>query len=92
LLVLVQRKSKELAHTSGEQVETVSNLGNKVISGSKGSGAMTLQASATNSTSVVYMDEFDPTVARLNIVGSIDIYIYLWLNYGLLLTFICNLE
>ncbi|KAH8506374.1 hypothetical protein H0E87_013267 [Populus deltoides] len=63
----IERKSKELAHTSGEQVETVSNLGNKVISGSKGSGAMTLQASATNSTSVVYMDEFDPTVARLNI-------------------------
>jgi CCR4-NOT transcription complex subunit 10 len=82
LLVLVQRKSKELAHTSGEQVETVSNLGNKGISGSKGSGAMTLQASATNSTSVVYMDEFDPTVARLNIVGSIDIYIFvveLWI-------------
>jgi CCR4-NOT transcription complex subunit 10 len=77
--VLVQRKSKELAHTSGEQVETVSNLGNKVISGSKGSGAMTLQASATNSTSVVYMDEFDPTVARLNIVGSIDIYIYIYI-------------
>ncbi|KAI5584049.1 hypothetical protein POPTR_006G065600v4 [Populus trichocarpa] len=63
----IERKSKELAHTSGEQVETVSNLGNKGISGSKGSGAMTLQASATNSTSVVYMDEFDPTVARLNI-------------------------
>ncbi|KAJ6912910.1 CCR4-NOT transcription complex subunit 10-like [Populus alba x Populus x berolinensis] len=63
----VERKSKELAHTSGEQVETVSNLGNKVISGSKGSGAMTLQASATNSTSVVHMDDFDPTVARLNI-------------------------
>ncbi|KAL9398499.1 hypothetical protein Peur_007460 [Populus x canadensis] len=63
----IERKSKELAHTSGEQVETVGNLGNKVISGSKGSGAMTLQASATNSTSVVYMDEFDPTVARLNI-------------------------
>ncbi|KAL3585464.1 hypothetical protein D5086_012331 [Populus alba] len=63
----IERKSKELAHTSGEQVETVSNLGNKVISGSKGSGAMTLQASATNSISVVYMDDFDPTVARLNI-------------------------
>ncbi|XP_011020187.1 PREDICTED: CCR4-NOT transcription complex subunit 10-like [Populus euphratica] len=63
----IERKSKELAHTSGEQVETVNNLGNKVISGSKGSGATTLQASATNSTSVVYMDEFDPTVARLNI-------------------------
>ncbi|KAG6769318.1 hypothetical protein POTOM_024942 [Populus tomentosa] len=63
----IERKSKELAHTSGEQVETVSNLGNKVISGSKGSGAMTLQASATNNTSVVFMDDFDPTVARLNI-------------------------
>ncbi|KAJ6992563.1 hypothetical protein NC653_015837 [Populus alba x Populus x berolinensis] len=66
-MTFLERKSKELAHTSGEQVETVSNLGNKVISGSKGSGAMTLQASATNSISVVYMDDFDPTVARLNI-------------------------
>ncbi|KAJ6922064.1 hypothetical protein NC652_015889 [Populus alba x Populus x berolinensis] len=66
-MTFLERKSKELAHTSGEQVETVSNLGNKVISGSKGSGAMTVQASATNSISVVYMDDFDPTVARLNI-------------------------
>ncbi|KAJ6408091.1 hypothetical protein OIU84_011405 [Salix udensis] len=47
----IERKSEELAHTSGELVETVSNLGNKVISGSKGSSAMTPQALATNSTS-----------------------------------------
>uniref|UniRef100_A0A6N2KIC9 CCR4-NOT transcription complex subunit 10 n=1 Tax=Salix viminalis TaxID=40686 RepID=A0A6N2KIC9_SALVM len=58
VLNAIERKSEELAHTSGELVETVSNLGNKVISGSKGSGAMTPQASATNSTS---------GLARLNI-------------------------
>lgn len=47
-----------LACASGEQVEAVSNLGNKVISGSKGSSAA----------SIVYTDEFDTSVAILNIV------------------------
>uniref|UniRef100_A0A6N2NGB3 CCR4-NOT transcription complex subunit 10 n=1 Tax=Salix viminalis TaxID=40686 RepID=A0A6N2NGB3_SALVM len=63
----IERKSKELAQASGEQVETVSNLGNKVVSGSKGSAATVHQASATSSLCAAYMDEFDPAVARLNI-------------------------
>lgn len=45
------------------------------MSGSKGSGATVHQASAPNSLSVAYMDEFDPAVARLNIVGSLDIFV-----------------
>lgn len=56
-------------------MEAVSNLGNRVISGSKGSGMLSHQVSATNSASLVYMDEFDPAVATLNIVGSIDILV-----------------
>ncbi|KAJ6435800.1 hypothetical protein OIU84_000928 [Salix udensis] len=63
----ILRKSKELAQASGEQVETVSNLGNKVVSGSKGIAATVHQASATSSLCAGYMDEFDPAVARLNI-------------------------
>ncbi|KAL9339674.1 hypothetical protein Peur_068689 [Populus x canadensis] len=63
----IERKSEELAHASGKQVETVSNPGNKVVPGSKGSGGTVHQASATNSLSVADMDEFDPAVARLNI-------------------------
>ncbi|KAL4654158.1 hypothetical protein ACB092_01G357900 [Castanea dentata] len=54
------KRSEVLACASGEQVEAVSNLGNKVISGSKGS-------SAANSASIVYTDEFDTSVAILNI-------------------------
>ncbi|KAJ6752492.1 hypothetical protein OIU85_002866 [Salix viminalis] len=65
--LLLVRKSEELAQASGEQVETVSNLGNKVVSGSKGSAATVHQASATSSLCAAYMDEFDPAVARLNI-------------------------
>lgn len=51
---------------SGEQVDA----GNKVISGSKGSGTTAHQFSPTKSETLVYMDEFDPAVATLNIVGS----------------------
>ncbi|XP_065621995.1 uncharacterized protein LOC112039034 [Quercus suber] len=53
----VKKRSEVLACASGEQVEAVSNLGNKVISGSKGSSAA----------SIVYTDEFDTSVAILNI-------------------------
>ncbi|XP_022731692.1 CCR4-NOT transcription complex subunit 10-like isoform X3 [Durio zibethinus] len=60
------KRSEELAHASGEQVETGSNVGNKVISGSKGSGTTTL-FSASNSASVIYADEFDTSVAALNV-------------------------
>ncbi|KAJ0091511.1 hypothetical protein Patl1_13894 [Pistacia atlantica] len=63
----VKKRSEELAHASGEQVENSSNLGNKVILGSKGSGTSGHQFSAANSGSLVYMDEFDASVAKLNI-------------------------
>ncbi|KAK7823311.1 ccr4-not transcription complex subunit 10, partial [Quercus suber] len=53
----LMKRSEVLACASGEQVEAVSNLGNKVISGSKGSSAA----------SIVYTDEFDTSVAILNI-------------------------
>lgn len=48
--------------------------------GSKGSGGTVHQASATNSLSVADMDEFDPAVARLNIVGSLDIFVVSFMN------------
>lgn len=75
LLLLVQKRSEVLACASGEQVEAVSNLGNKVISGSKGS-------SAPNSASIVYTDEFDTSVAILNIVCFY--YVYEWMCWRLL--------
>lgn len=64
-MVVVQKRSEELVCASGEQVEAVSNLGNKVILGSKGNNT------AANSTSIVYMDEFDTSVATLNSVNSL---------------------
>ncbi|XP_012081190.2 CCR4-NOT transcription complex subunit 10 isoform X1 [Jatropha curcas] len=63
----VKKKNEQLAQASGEQVDSVSNAGNKVILGSKGSGTTTYQFSAANSSTLVYMDEFDPAVTTLNI-------------------------
>ncbi|CAI0470032.1 unnamed protein product [Linum tenue] len=60
----VKKKSEDLANASGEAVEVSSN---KVAPGSKGSGTMTHQTSGGNSGTLVYMDEFDPAVATLNI-------------------------
>ncbi|XP_059635153.1 uncharacterized protein LOC132277330 [Cornus florida] len=63
----VKKRSDELAHVSGEHVDAVSNLGNKAISGSKGTNSMAHQVPAANSSSVVYADEFDTSVTMLNI-------------------------
>ncbi|XVE63680.1 hypothetical protein DITRI_Ditri07aG0039000 [Diplodiscus trichospermus] len=59
----VKMRSEELARASGEQAESGNNAGNKVASGSKGSGSTT----ASNSGSIIYTDEFDTSVAALNI-------------------------
>ncbi|XP_021276010.1 CCR4-NOT transcription complex subunit 10 isoform X2 [Herrania umbratica] len=61
------KRSEELVHASGEQVESGSNVGNKGSSGSKGSGTITQQFSGSNSASIIYTDEFDTSVAALNI-------------------------
>ncbi|XVF88327.1 hypothetical protein PTKIN_Ptkin19aG0041000 [Pterospermum kingtungense] len=64
----VKKRNEELANASGEQVESGSNVGNKVTSGSKGSGTTTHQfAASSNSASIIYTDEFDTSVAALNI-------------------------
>ncbi|XWS70736.1 hypothetical protein CRYUN_Cryun03dG0074000 [Craigia yunnanensis] len=63
----VKKRSEELAHASGEWAESGSNVGNKVTSGSKGSDATTYQFSASNSARIIYTDEFDTSVATLNI-------------------------
>ncbi|XP_057968506.1 uncharacterized protein LOC131157997 [Malania oleifera] len=62
----VKKRSEELARASGEQVEAVNNHGNKSISGSKGTNAVTQQFSAANSPSIDYTDEYDTSVATLN--------------------------
>lgn len=63
----VKNKSEELARATGEQTEGGGNIGNKAGLGSKGSGVVGNQVSAANSGSLVYMDEFDVSVAKLNI-------------------------
>lgn len=70
-LELIQRKNDELALVLEEQGESVNNVGNKVL-GSKGSNASAHQFSGANSTSTstMYTDEFDSSVAMLNIVCS----------------------
>ncbi|TYJ22082.1 hypothetical protein E1A91_A08G104000v1 [Gossypium mustelinum] len=60
------KRSEELALASGEQVESGSNIGNNITSGSKGSGTTT-SLPASNCASIIYADEFDSSVASLNI-------------------------
>ncbi|KHN03608.1 CCR4-NOT transcription complex subunit 10-like isoform X2 [Glycine soja] len=64
----IKRKNDELALVLEEQGESVNNVGNKVL-GSKGSNASAHQFSGANSTSTstMYTDEFDSSVAMLNI-------------------------
>ncbi|XP_010250204.1 PREDICTED: CCR4-NOT transcription complex subunit 10-B-like [Nelumbo nucifera] len=63
----VKKRSEELVRASGEQIDTLSSLGNNVSSGSKGSVTSPHQFSSANSTSIAYADEFDTSVATLNI-------------------------
>lgn len=66
-MILGQKRIEELASASGEQVEAASNLLNKVTLGSKGC-TMTYEPSGANSSNFVYTDDFDTSVAVLNIV------------------------
>nr|KJB83204.1 hypothetical protein B456_013G235300 [Gossypium raimondii] len=61
------KRSEELAHASEEQVESGSDVGNKVTSGSKESSSTTHQVSASHSASTIYTAEFDTSVISLNI-------------------------
>ncbi|KAK7330064.1 hypothetical protein VNO77_24249 [Canavalia gladiata] len=60
----IKRRNDELALASGEQGESVNNVGNKVVLGSKGNNASAHQFS---SNTIMYTDEFDSSVAMLNI-------------------------
>ncbi|KAE8689031.1 36.4 kDa proline-rich protein-like [Hibiscus syriacus] len=62
----VQKRCEELAHASGQQEESGRSSGNKFTSDSKGSGT-TIQQFSSDSASVIYTDEFDTSVAALNI-------------------------
>ncbi|KAG4167514.1 hypothetical protein ERO13_A13G200800v2 [Gossypium hirsutum] len=63
----IKKRSEELAHASEEQVESGSDVGNKVTSGSKESSSTTRQVSASHSASTIYTAEFDTSVISLNI-------------------------
>ncbi|KAK8595680.1 hypothetical protein V6N13_000376 [Hibiscus sabdariffa] len=60
------KRCEELAHASGEQVESGSSSGNKFTLDSKGSGT-TIQQFSSDSAGIVYKHEFDTSVAALNI-------------------------
>lgn len=63
----IKRKYGELSLTYVDQGELVNNVGNKVALGSKGSNALAPQFSGVNSTDTMHPDEFDSSVATLNI-------------------------
>jgi len=85
---LIQRKNDELALALGEQGDSVNNVGNKSVLGSKGSNASAHQFSGPNSTGTMYSDEFDSSVAMLNIVCSF-IYLFLFLLMYLCFNYQC---
>ncbi|PIN01228.1 TPR repeat-containing protein [Handroanthus impetiginosus] len=58
----IKKQSEELALASGEQLEVTSNDGRKSTAGTKGSNTAT-----RSSSSAVYSDEFDTSVAIFNI-------------------------
>ncbi|KNA12064.1 hypothetical protein SOVF_129300 [Spinacia oleracea] len=60
VLVNVKRKSEDLARASREQTDAASQASNKAISGAKGTNNLA-------NTSTVFTDEFDASVAALNI-------------------------
>ncbi|ONK59679.1 uncharacterized protein A4U43_C08F9190 [Asparagus officinalis] len=60
----VKKRSEELSHAAGEQVDIVGNLGSNT-SGSKGSSNNLHQLSATDA-SIAYADEFDTSIITLN--------------------------
>ncbi|KAH1033419.1 hypothetical protein J1N35_045593 [Gossypium stocksii] len=63
----IKKRSEELALACEEQVESGSDVGNKVTSGSKESSSTTHQVSASHSASTIYTAEFDTSVISLNI-------------------------
>ena len=65
--VLVQKKSENLAISSGEQTDAL-NPENKNTLG-KGSNLSAHQTAANNA-DVMYMEEFDASIATVNIVSS----------------------
>ncbi|ONK70336.1 uncharacterized protein A4U43_C05F32680 [Asparagus officinalis] len=60
----VKKRSEELSHSAGEQVDSAGNLGS-TTSGSKGSSNNLHQLSATDASSA-YADEFDTSIITLN--------------------------
>lgn len=68
LLNNVKKRSEELARASAEQAEAGGSLANKAALGSKGS-ALAHPFSSASSANIVYMDEFDPCVATVNIAA-----------------------
>ncbi|KAK9282014.1 hypothetical protein L1049_004925 [Liquidambar formosana] len=77
-------RSRELACASEEKAEIVSNPGNSVISGSKGSSITRHQCAAANSASVSYVGEFDTSIAMFN-TAVILFHIYEYVNARLVL-------
>jgi len=61
MLCIFQKESEDLARASREQAEPMTQTTSKAVSGAKGNGL-------PNNGCVVFADEFDPSVAALNIV------------------------
>ncbi|XP_048332822.2 uncharacterized protein LOC107428242 isoform X1 [Ziziphus jujuba] len=63
----VKKQSEYLARASVEQTEAAGSQGNKGVLGSKGSSMVSNPFSAVSGAGIIYMDEFDTSVAMLNI-------------------------
>ncbi|GMH04554.1 hypothetical protein Nepgr_006394 [Nepenthes gracilis] len=65
-LLGVKTKCEDLAHASGEEIDATSQPGNRAVSVPKVTNSVSPQNSLSNCASVVYTEEFDPSLAVLN--------------------------
>lgn len=68
--VLVQKRSENLAVSSGEQTDALNTENKSTLV--KGNNVSAHQAPANNA-NLVYMEEFDASIAILNIVSSMHL-------------------
>ncbi|GAB4828245.1 hypothetical protein Ancab_035157 [Ancistrocladus abbreviatus] len=66
VLMNVKKRCENLAHASGEQIDATSQPGNKAVSVPKGTNAMSNQIATADNASMAYNDEFDASLATLN--------------------------
>lgn len=62
-----KKRSEELARAASDQAEPANNVGTKAVTGVNGSNSAPRELSSQQSSTLVYADEFDPSVTMYNL-------------------------